>query len=60
MGVSLHFEDVSMHPSQISIDIHEDAAIFTAIVKVMQLVSQYHFELKCRGAATLGIRRNLF
>ena len=58
-GGTLHFVDGSSHALQILIGIYEDAAMRTAIAKVMQLMSQYHFELKCRGAATLGRIRNL-
>ena len=61
MGVSL-FQctgHTSWHVSQDIVRIYEDGAMRRATAKVMQLASQNHFELKCRGAATLGRRRNL-
>ena len=41
------------------IGIYGGGAMQTATAKVMEFASQNHFELKCRGAATLGRRRNL-
>ena len=39
--------------SQIMLGIYEDGAMRTASANAMELASQNHFELKCRGAATL-------
>ena len=41
------------------IGIYEDGAMQTATANVIAFKSQNHFELKCRGAATLGRRRIL-
>ena len=34
--------------------IYEDGVVRTPSANAMELASQNHFELKCKGAATLG------
>ena len=55
----LHGVYGSSHVSQTLIGIFENDAMRTATAKVMQFMSQNHFELKCRRAVTLGRRRKL-
>ena len=61
MGVSLVqcTGHTSWHVSQDIVRIYEDGAMRIGTAKVMQLASHNQFELKCRGGATLGRRRNL-
>ena len=60
MGVLLlHRVYGSWHTSQTMIGIFENGAMRTATAKVMEFASQNHFELKCKGAVTLGRRRKL-
>ena len=60
MGVSLwHWRNGIWHVSQTIMGTYEDGAMRIDTANVMEFVPQNSFELKCRGAATLGRRRNL-
>jgi len=45
--------------SQNIVRIYDDGAMRIWAAKLMQFASENHFELKYRGGATLGRRRNL-